>query len=189
MREAISARSRSGLTPKEGIDRFISPPFWPVMIDEYPAAVKVHHLPITDEVEYYKESMFIGNIKVDMMEGTHPGGSTIYRLTYKGKSIVYATDFEHTPSGCEALSVFAADCDILLYDAQYTEEEYKKYQGYGHSTPEAGLRVAAEAGAARLIFIHHAPWRSDEALLNMEQNIAKNNKNATFAKIGDEILL
>ncbi|MCR5558448.1 MAG: hypothetical protein K6F75_12925 [Butyrivibrio sp.] len=34
------------------------------------------------------------------------------------------------------LSQFVKGADLILYDAQYFENEYEKYKGYGHSTPE-----------------------------------------------------
>ena len=176
----IYAKKRSNLSPEEAIDRLISPPFWPLKLGQYPANVTFHDLP--------ENKFSIGKVQVDMMEGTHPQGSTIYRLTSSGKSLVYATDFEHTPEGCKALADFAQGCDLLIYDAQYKEEEYEKYRGYGHSTPEAGLKVAGEAAAAKILFVHHSPGRSDEELLKMEREIQAAHKNATFAKIGDKII-
>ena len=186
----IYARGRSGLLPKQAIDRLISVPFWPCKISDYPAKVNFHILPKESDDNGVYKSFNIGDVAVDMMEGTHPGGSTIYRLTYREKSIVYATDFEHIPaSGCEKLEAFAANCDLLLYDAQYTEEEYNKFRGYGHSTPQAGLKIANKAGAAKLLFVHHAPWRNDETLISMENEIKKEHTDVMFAKIGDEFIL
>lgn len=171
----IYAAKRVGLMPKEALDRVISNPFWPCKIEDYPAKVSFHLL---------LEKFFIGEVEVDTMEGSHPKGSTIYRLTYKGKSIVYATDFEHNPEACEALADFAKGCDILLYDAQYTTEEYPRYKGYGHSTPEEGIKVATAAGVKKLIFVHHAPLRNDEELAELERKFG-----VKFAKAGDEFLL
>lgn len=178
----IYAKGRSGLKPKEAIDRLISPPFWPVKIEDYPADAKIKPLP-------EKKSFLIGEVKIEMLEGTHPGGSTIFRITYQGKSIVYATDFEPTSTSCEALVNFAMDCDLLLYDAQYKEEEYEKYKGYGHSTAEAGLKVADMAGAKKILFTHYAPWRNDEELKEIEENISAKRNDVIFAKIGDVVHL
>ena len=179
----IYSRKRSGLSAREAINRMISPPYWPLKIEGYPAAVKYH------EIDDIVNKLKIGNVEVDMMEGTHPGGSTIYRLNYEGKSLVYATDFEHNPKGCDELIRFATDCDLLLYDAQYKEEEYEKYRGYGHSTPNAGLKVAAEANAKKILFVHHSPLRIDEELLEMEHSLTLQRKDVQFAKAGAEVLL
>ena len=181
----IYAGKRSGLLPHEAIDRLISPPFWPCKIENYPAHVNIHTLP---ELSRGNRTHFnIGAVEVDMMEGNHPGGSTIFRLTYAGKSLVYATDFEHTPEDCAALTDFAKRTNLLLYDAQYTEDEYGRCRGYGHSTPAEGLKVAAAAEVGRLLFVHHAPNRTDEELLNMEREFA--GRAVSFAKFGEEIFL
>jgi len=171
----IYAAKRVGLMPKEAIDKLISNPFWPCKIEDYPAKVSFHLL---------LKKFFIGEVEVDTLEGSHPKGSTIYRLTYNGKSIVYATDFEHNPEACQALADFAKGCDILLYDAQYTAAEYERYKGYGHSTPEEGIKVATAAGVKKLIFVHHAPLRNDEELAGLERKFG-----VQFAKAGDEFLL
>ena len=175
----IYAAERVGLMPKEAIDRLISNPFWPVKIEDYPAKVLFHLL---------LEKFFIGAVEVNTLEGSHPKGSTIYRLTYQGKSIVHATDFEHNPEACETLATFARDCDLLLYDAQYTAEEYARYKGYGHSTPEEGIKVAIKARAKKLLFVHHAPLRTDDELSELERTFGRDNR-ITFAKAGDEFLL
>ncbi|MBD3879528.1 MAG: MBL fold metallo-hydrolase [Quinella sp. 1Q5] len=167
----IYACERAGLLPKEAIDRLIDNPFWPAKIETYPAKVTFHVPP---------KRFSIGAVEVDTLEGCHPGGSTIYKLMYQGKSIVYATDFEHEPKACEALITFAKDCDLLLYDAQYTVAEYTHYKGYGHSTPEEGIKVAELANVKKLLFVHHAPWRTDKNFAQMQQN---------FARINQEILL
>ena len=94
----IFAAERVGLPPKAAIDKIISNPFWPCKIEDYPAKVSFHLLP---------KKFSIGQVEVDTLEGSHPKGSTIYRLTYKGKSIVHATDFEHNTEACAALAAFA----------------------------------------------------------------------------------
>ena len=179
----IYSRKRSGLSAREAINRMISPPYWPLKVENYPANVRYH------EIDDNKNEFKIGNVDIEMMEGIHPGGSTIYRLNYKGKSLVYATDFEHTPESCKDLINFASDCDLLMYDAQYKSEEYEKYKGYGHSTPEAGLNVAKEANSKKLLFIHHSPSRNDEELSEMELNLSLQNEHVQFAKDDSEIFI
>ena len=177
----IFAQARSGLKPQDALDRLISPPFWPLKIGEYPANVNFHDLP--------PESFKVGEVDVQWSDGTHPQGSTIFRLTYRDKSLVYATDFEHSPDGCKALADFARGCDLLLYDAQYTADEYEKFRGFGHSTPDEGLKVAAAAHAKKILFVHHAPNRTDAELDALEKVFVARNENVTFAKVGDEIFI
>ena len=181
----IYAGECAGLRPEDSIDRLISPPFWPCMIKHYPANVNVHFLSANEVGKRF----FIGEVAVDTIRGFHPNGAIIYRLTRRGKSIVYATDFEHSPEACATLADFAKGCDLLMYDAQYTDDEYDKYRGYGHSTPEEGLAVAERADVARLLLVHHAPSRTDSELDEMERQVVGRFKAVTFAKGGDEFLL
>lgn len=182
----IYSDKHEGLTVKEAIDRLISPPFWPIKLESYPACVKFHDL---STVKERGAEFFIGDVAVDFMDSNHPNGSTIYKLTQQGKSFVYATDFEHSPESCAALANFAKGCDLLMYDAQYTAQEYEACKGFGHSTVEFGLKVAAQAGVAKLLFVHHAPNRTDEALATIEQEISARHAGVSFAKIDEEIFL
>lgn len=95
----------------------------------------------------------------------HPNGSTGYRIDAGGHSIVYATDHEHGDLELDRrLTEQAAGADILIYDAQYTPQEYDSRRGWGHSTWERGVRLAREAGVRQLVLFHHDPLRSDDAV-------------------------
>ena len=167
----------SGLDLKSAIDHLIAPPFWPVKIEQYPANVRFHDV---------QKKFSIGEVEIETMSGNHPGGTTIYRLNYKSKSIVYVTDFEHSSEEkCEELIRFSADCDLLTYDAQYTNEEYNRFRGFGHSTVEFGLKIAEKARVKRILFVHHSPNRTDKELSQMEKAVF-DREEARFAKIGDE---
>ena len=54
----------------------------------------------------------------------HPGGVYVYRITWRGKSIVYATDTEGYVGTDKRLVKFAKDTDVLIHDAQYLDEHY-----------------------------------------------------------------
>ncbi len=118
------------------------------------------------------------------MKSCHPGGSLIFRVSDGTKSIVYATDFEHTDNNLKELAAFSAGADLMLYDAQYTQEQYPARRGFGHSTAEAGLWVQQESGAAQIRMIHHNPAASDEALREREEQT-----HAPYARQGEVILL
>ncbi len=155
----IHLKAREGLSGKEQLDRFISRPLWPCRLEDYRATIRVHG---TEQL-----SSLDSPIMIRSLESNHPGGSSIYRFDFEGKSIVLATDFEHdnTPGGCsDRLIEFAKNADILLYDAQYTDEEYASHRGFGHSTPSEGLKVKELSHAKRLIFVHHSPDHDDAFL-------------------------
>ena len=98
----------------------------------------------------------------------HPGGVYIYRIEWRGRSLVYATDTEGYVGTDRKLVRFASGCDLLIHDAQYTEEHYRgalagfpATQGYGHSTAPMACEVAAAAGARTLVLFHHDPAYDD----------------------------
>lgn len=76
---------------------------------------------------------------------------------------------------------FAKDADLLIFDAQYTAEEYPSKVGWGHGTYDDAIRVATEANVKRLAFFHHDPTRNDDAIDEIETYI--NNK---LKKMGRE---
>lgn len=92
----------------------------------------------------------------------HPNGATGYRIEYGGRSICYVTDTEHNGQGPdETILGLIHGADIVIYDSTYTDEEYPKFKGWGHSTWEEGIRVCEAAGAKRLVIFHHDPSHDD----------------------------
>jgi phosphoribosyl 1,2-cyclic phosphodiesterase len=126
----------------------------------------------------------------------HPGGVYVYRITWHGKSIVYATDTEGYVGTDRKLVAFARDADVLIHDAQYSEEHYRgqlagfpSTQGYGHSTVTMACEVAAASEAGQLILFHHDPACSDEMVARMEADAKAQFSEAQTAYEGLEIVL
>ena len=99
----------------------------------------------------------------------HPqNGVIIYKIAYKNKSIVYASDKESYVGGDKKLAKFARNCNLLIHDAQYTTEDYldtyAPKQGYGHSTFEMAIEAKKQSKADKLIFFHYNPSYNDEKL-------------------------
>lgn len=172
----IFAAARGGLTCEEQLGRLFSLPLWPCGLDGYPADVRCRALP---------ERLSAGPFEIDGMESDHPGGSTVLRLRHGGKTVVYATDFEHGEDALRRLTAFAESADLLMYDGQYTPEEYERFRGFGHSTARMGLRLMRACGAKRLLIIHHDPHRTDAQLRAMEAELGS--EHVRFAREGDVI--
>ena len=98
----------------------------------------------------------------------HPNGVILYRVFFKRKSVVYATDLEEAPGGYPDVIEFARDTDVLIHDAQYLESEYASAanprKGWGHSTVESATEVAKKAGVKRLVLFHHEPTHDDRCI-------------------------
>lgn len=111
----------------------------------------------------------------------HPqDGVVIYKISYKGKSLVYATDKESYMGGDKKLVDFARNCDVLIHDAQYTNEDYldmySPKQGYGHSTFDMAMEVKRQTGADKLVFFHFDPSYNDDKLRQIEGHYASDGK-------------
>jgi phosphoribosyl 1,2-cyclic phosphodiesterase len=126
----------------------------------------------------------------------HPGGVYVYRITWRGKSIVYATDTEGYVGTDRRLVQFAKDADILIHDAQYLDEHYwgklegfPSTQGYGHSTVTMACEVALASEAGQLILFHHDPSYSDTMVTGMEASAKAKFGEARAAYEGLEIRL
>ena len=95
----------------------------------------------------------------------HPQGATGYRIECGGASVVYATDHEHGNAELDrGLCDMSTNADLLIYDSQYTPEEYETHRGWGHSTWEKALHFARTAGVKRVLLFHHDPGHCDEEL-------------------------
>lgn len=121
----------------------------------------------------------------------HPqNGVMIYRINYKGKSVVYATDKESYLGGDKKFIQFAKNCDLLIHDAQYTSEDYlnpnSPKQGFGHSTYDMALEAMRQINAKNLVFFHYEPSYDDVKLDRIKELYTAKNKNVYMAYEGFE---
>lgn len=122
----------------------------------------------------------------------HPQeGVIVYKIAYKDKSVVYASDKESYLGGDKKLSMFARGCDLLIHDSQYTTEDYlnaySPKQGYGHSTFDMALESQVQADAKKLAFYHFDPSYNDEKLNEISQHYKTVSDSAFLAYEGLEI--
>ncbi|MBI4657450.1 MAG: MBL fold metallo-hydrolase [Verrucomicrobia bacterium] len=94
----------------------------------------------------------------------------------------------------EALEKFFAGADLLIYDAQYTQEEYAPTKlGWGHTPIEYACEAAARAGVKALALFHHDPMRTDQQLDTLAEKYCHAGKygdvDVFFASEGREIAL
>jgi phosphoribosyl 1,2-cyclic phosphodiesterase len=105
----------------------------------------------------------------------HPNDVLYYRICYRGRSLVYASDREpEAVRGVGAFSRFARHADLLIHDAQFTEAHYFGLQpdmpctkGWGHSYTRMACQAALSAGARRLALTHYDPHYDDATVDEM----------------------
>ena len=119
-------------------------------------------------VQISKEPLQYGDLTVRSFPLNHPQGATGFRLESGGAVIVHACDHEHGDEKLDrTMREYAEGADVLIYDAQFTPEEYPAKAGWGHSTWLEGVKVARDAGVKQLILSHHDPSHTDDMLRAM----------------------
>ena len=119
----------------------------------------------------------VGDVLVETQYLNHTAPTIAYRMTNGGASVAYVTDHEpfwraedgvlHHP-GDQRHIAFIKGADLVIHDAQFSEEEYGQHVGWGHSTFEYATDVAVAAGAKRLALFHHDPGHDDPFMERFE---------------------
>jgi len=184
-------------------------PFFPVSLRELPSHLAIEEL---KDMEFH-----IGKVKVHSIFANHPGICAGYRLFTSAGSIAYMPDNEpYEPlkmqlaahdgiNGDEARDFaagqrgkvveFLQGCDVVILDAQYTDEEYQQHIGWGHSSLSSVVSLALDANAGRLLLFHHDPSHGDEMVDQMVEQarslVSKSGKTLPIegAREGMEIML
>ncbi|MEW5867927.1 MAG: MBL fold metallo-hydrolase [Chloroflexota bacterium] len=185
------------------------PPVFPVTLQDMSAAREIHSLnehqililgepdgprvlpanhapPRTDEVVIVRV----------LRSYAHPGGVLVYRIEWQDQAVVYATDTEGYANTDRRLVDFAQQADLLIHDAQYTQEHYlglspgvRSTQGWGHSTASMACDVARAARVRRLALFHYDPGYSDQCVAQIEASARRRFKAAFAASEGMQIRL
>lgn len=115
----------------------------------------------------------------------HPDGACGWRVNSSGRVVVIASDHEHGNAGIDAqVAHYVRFAELMVWDASYTEQEIGGKRGWGHSTWQQGLQVAAETGVHQVLMTHHMPDRTDDALDAMEREAKAVNRKTLFAREG-----
>lgn len=129
----------------------------------------------------------------------HPITCLGYRFNYHGKTLCTAFDTEpfqnlfcsnpEDPVYDEAmategelvareqnerLEAFIQGADLLVYDTQYTREEYEaERKGWGHTAMEDVVALAQKLGIRSTALFHHEPIRTDDQLDALANTLCK----------------
>jgi len=190
-RELTIHGAPSASSPSMSLERSVAqqmmPPHFPVSLRDMRARIGF------SEIES-GASARIGDALVSAARLNHPGGVLGWRIDHGGRSVVYATDTEHYSVPDPHLVALARGADVLIYDAMYTEAEYAgrigaSKVGWGHSTWEAGVAVAEQAGVGQLVLFHHDPARDDDAVAAIERDASRARAGTIAAREGMTISL
>lgn len=163
--------------------------YFPVNMGELAASVKYERLQENPHIDL-GDGIILSTVIIN-----HPITALGYRFSFQGS--VFCTAYDTEPfrnvfitdpddpdydelmaheadlaveAQNKVLEDFFAGADLLVYDAQYTNEEYQAGKiGWGHTPIEHAIASARRAGVKRLALFHHDPERSDDQLDQMSE--------------------
>lgn len=182
-------------------------PFFPIAMRELSAKMDIKKLT--------EMNFSIGKLEIRAAFVNHPGVCAGYRLFTSAGSIAFLPDYEpyefflHSTKGTQldpeqamktasdrraGLVEFLRGSDILILDAQYTDEEYEAHIGWGHGSISSAVSLALDAEVQTLLLFHHDPNHDDRTVEAMEKSarelVAKSGRplEIAAAQEGSEIL-
>ncbi|HJR79194.1 MAG TPA: MBL fold metallo-hydrolase [Anaerolineales bacterium] len=158
------------LNLRSRLSRYLSPPLFPVHLRDLPSALFFHEVP--------RGEFDIGEFHISTALVCHPDSTVGYRIEAPDATIAYLPDHEPAlgaqkfPLSADWTSGYdlAVESDMLIHDAQFTDDEYVTRMGWGHSSLAHAFEFAALAGVKSFIPFHHDPSHTDDILDNLFKN-------------------
>jgi ribonuclease BN (tRNA processing enzyme) len=138
----------------------VQPPFFPIQMGEFRGDLRFHELDALTEPQVVE----LGSITVHARTVPHKGHTLGFRVEADGRSLVYLPDHQapiDRRSVDEGVLELCEGADLLIHDAQFTDDEFVTMSDWGHSTVAYALHVAGSAGVRRLALFHHDPSHTD----------------------------
>jgi hypothetical protein len=109
----------------------------------------------------------IGPAEIVPVRLNHPNGGYGFKIAEEGEAFVFLSDnelgFAHRDGiSREEYVDFCRGANLLMHDAQYTDEEYRSKVGWGHTQVSLAAELGIEAGVKRLGLFHHDPDHTDD---------------------------
>jgi phosphoribosyl 1,2-cyclic phosphodiesterase len=155
--------SQQGASLHDVLSGMVKPPFFPVHMADFRGELRFHDLEGSADFS-------VGSIRIKARSIPHIGHTLGYRLEADGRAMVYIPDHQapvdRRTFDKEVLEL-CENADLIIHDAQYTDEEFVTLSDWGHSTAAYAVLVAREAGARRLTLFHHDPAHTDREIDRM----------------------
>jgi len=175
--EIYAPKQPDGRTIREIFLEKIKPPMFPIPLEQFAARIVFH--------EIGDDDFTIGKYNVRSRFVPHVGPTLGFKVSYGGASVTYLSDHQQ-PVGevftlADGARELCDDVDLLIHDAQFTDEEFACKCAWGHSTYTYASWVAETCRAKRLALFHHDPSRTDAVLSSMADAVARTTKVSVFA--------
>ncbi len=170
---------------KSLIQKLFGPPFFPKSWDALSA--EVHFYPIDASL------LELGSLTIHPIPLNHPNGGFGYKIIEQDRSFVFLSDNELGYQHAEGLEYsdylkVIKGADLLIHDAEFSDVEYEKTRGWGHSSVSDALRLGMDAGVQRFGLFHHNQERIDDDVDGLvkkcRQTLAPSNANMECFAVG-----
>jgi phosphoribosyl 1,2-cyclic phosphodiesterase len=146
---------------RDMLSRVMSAPHFPINFDSIRANISYQDMCI--------DSYRLGDMTITPIALSHPNQGTGYKFEEDGRRFVFLTDnelgFRHEGGlTYQSYLDFSRGADLLIHDAEYKEDEYKKTRGWGHSLYTDALNLALDAGVKKFGLFHHNQERLDDEI-------------------------
>lgn len=158
------------LNLRSRLSRYLSPPLFPVHLRDLPSTLFFHEVPGDD--------FDVGEFHISNALVCHPDPTVGYRIEAPDATLTYLPD--HEPAlGAQKFPLspdwtsgydLAVDSDLLIHDAQFTDDEYVTRVGWGHSSLAHAFEFAAMTGVKSFVPFHHDPSHTDDVLDKLFDN-------------------
>ena len=150
---------------EEALHILFRKPQFPVPFKVISPQIKVHKIEA-------RQPLRIGDLTVTPFALDHPDPCWGARVEGGGKSIAWAVDTEGTRTTPEELGAdlgLYKNADLMIFDAQYSFGEAIEKINWGHSSGPIGIDLALRENIKQVLFMHHDPAASDEAIWDGEE--------------------
>jgi len=163
--------------------RIMSPPVFPLKLEDLKAGVSFHDFHAGEDVLTPKFTR--AGIRVRTLPLSHPDKATAYRIEYAGHSICYVTDVEHRTDKLDAALIrFINKTDFFIYDSMFDDAQFETYKGWGHSTWQHAMRLGEAAEVGTVVLFHHDPAAGDGTLDERKKALSKMKQPSCIAQEG-----
>jgi CheY-like chemotaxis protein len=158
--------------------------YFPVQMEDMQADIEFRNLATAPIV--------LGPARISWESAMHPGATVGYKIEIGGQKIAWVPDNEfllgytgdpaaltredHLVRPFAKMIDFLADADVVIHEAQYTNDEYPQKIRWGHSSVGNAAALMKLAGVRRWIITHHDPMHDDtflEAKLNLTRQVLR----------------
>lgn len=167
-------------TTKELFSEMLAYSYFPVALDDIKSKILFQDIRDSQKLSF-------GKIKIFTHYSFHPGSSLCFKIHLSGKVIGYVTDNEflfgfhgsfdkvrkqkEMTHPYQSMIDFFSGCDVMIHEAQYTDDEYIQREGWGHSSLSNAAAFIKLTNIKDWIVTHHDPKHTDAELLENAERL------------------